>query len=231
MQTGEVLPLLDYIYGISDGKTGAAPVGGAIFGFTTNCQGPFAVRERRSLIANAIDRIAANTPNARILSIACGHLREAEISQALKLRSVAEFVAFDQDDASLAVVARDYPELNIQTMKGSVRSLVASESELIGIHFVYAAGLFDYLADRTAARLTRVMFNMLAPGGHLLVANFAMTLEDIGFMEAYMRWHLIYRDEAAMRRLASEIPTGRIARTNLFWDSRHCMLFLELERG
>jgi len=46
-----------------------------------------------------------------------------------------------------------------------------------------AAGLFDYLLQRLAQRLTRAMFDLLHPGGRMLVTNFVPLIPDIGYME------------------------------------------------
>ena len=40
----------------------------------------------------------------KILSAACGHLREAQLSQAVKDKRICEYVGLDQDEASLEVV-------------------------------------------------------------------------------------------------------------------------------
>lgn len=222
--------LLDYIY---DHKkiNGASRLGKALFEYTTNVQSSAAVRERRSIVARLIDRTAEQVSSPRLFSLAAGHLREAALSGAIKSGAIAEFVAFDQDPYSLSIIDRDYGKCNVVTQHGSVRSLIASKHSFSKFNLVYAAGLFDYLAERTAARLTRVMFDMLAPGGRLLIANFAPTLCDIGYMEAFMRWHLIYRNNADMAGLAAEISPPDIATSNVYWNSTNCMLFLELERA
>jgi hypothetical protein len=63
-----------------------------------------AVRYRRRLLAGLIDRVAKRG-GPSVLAIAAGHLREVELSCAVQSGSLKEFVAFDQDEASLAVVA------------------------------------------------------------------------------------------------------------------------------
>jgi hypothetical protein len=71
---------------------------------------------------------------------------------------------------------------------------------------------------------------MLRPGGRLLVANFRPGVEDVGYMEAFMNWKLIYRDTAAMERVAASVPTNALAAHRVFDDATKTLVFLELDR-
>jgi extracellular factor (EF) 3-hydroxypalmitic acid methyl ester biosynthesis protein len=92
---------------------------------------------------------------------------------------------------------------------------------------VYCAGLFDYVSDRVCRRLTELFYELLAPGGLLLVTNVDDSKPFRESMDFLLEWHLIYRDEEAMRQLipananqsASEVsadPTG----VNLYLEVR-----------
>lgn len=222
--------LLDYIYGDCPPPAGTTPLGLEIFQYTTNAPGPQSVRARRNLLAQIIDEVAGSFAGARILSIACGHLREAGLSKALAERRIGDFIALDQDAHSLDEVKRVYGDKGIRTICAPLRALVAERIRFQGIHLAYAAGLYDYLADRTATRLTRLMFDMLAPGGRLVVANFAPSLRDIGYMETYMGWKLIYREAEQMIALARDIASAEWKSHRLFWDEHEGIIFLEITR-
>ena len=56
------------------------------------------------LIAKEIDRHAEQRPGLEVLSLACGHLREIEISSAAAHGKIARLVAADQDQKSLSVI-------------------------------------------------------------------------------------------------------------------------------
>src|SRR5262249_18730203 len=119
--------MMDYIYGL--GETGdaaqeATPLGRAIFAYMSSRPSAKAVRYRRQLIAQTIDRVASRG-SARVLAIAAGHLREVELSSAVQQGHLDEFIAIDQDPASLAVVARDYARFGVRTIEGSVRQILA----------------------------------------------------------------------------------------------------------
>jgi extracellular factor (EF) 3-hydroxypalmitic acid methyl ester biosynthesis protein len=223
--------MLDYIYGVCPPPPDTSEIGRQIFDFTTAAPASQSVRARRDILARAIDETADRFPAPNVLAIACGHLREAALSRAVAEGRFGQYVALDQDAESLAVVERTCAGLGIRTVNASVKGIVAGKVKFRDQHLVYAAGLYDYLADRLATRLTKRMFDMLAPGGRLLIANFAPTLRDIGYMETYMGWKLIYRTPEQMQSLADEIPRAQIASGRLFWDDHHNIVFLDLTRA
>ena len=212
--------MMDYIYGLGEAGSAArnaTPLGRAIFQYMDTRPSAKAVRYRRRLIAALIDRVAERQ-DARVLAVAAGHLREVESSRAMQHGNVQEFVAFDQDESSLAVVARDYARLGVQTMAGSVRQILSGKAKLGQYDLVYAAGLFDYLGDAAAAALTCRMFDMTRPGGLMLIPNFLTGVRDAGYMEAFMDWHLIYRNHADMMALAAALPRSSVADCQVFDD-------------
>jgi hypothetical protein len=60
------------------------------------------------------------------------------------------FVAFDQDAASLAEVEAMAVSKAVEPIPGSISRLIAGRHDFSDFDLVYAAGLFDYLEDRTA---------------------------------------------------------------------------------
>jgi hypothetical protein len=139
-------------------------------------------------------------------------------------------VAVDQDEASLAVVARDYGQFGVQARKGSVREILARRIDAGQFDLVYAAGLFDYLAPPVAAALTCRLFDMTRPGGTLLIPNFLPGAPDRGYMESFMDWHLIYRSHAEMRSLVNALPTTEVADFKIF-DDDDTNVFLQVAKG
>jgi hypothetical protein len=225
--------MMDYIYGLGEAASAArnaTPLGRAIFQYMDTRPSAKAVRYRRHLIAGLIDRVAERG-DARVLAIAAGHLREVESSSAVQNGTLQEFVAFDQDEASLAVVAADYAHLGIQMMAGSVRQILSGKASLGQYDFVYAAGLFDYLSEPAAAALTRHMFEMTRPGGLMLIPNFLTSVRDVGYMEAFMDWHLIYRNHADMLALAGCLPLNSVADCQVFDDRDGAITFLLVSKA
>lgn len=193
-----------------------------------------AVRERARIIGNTIDHIASNenNRNIRVLSIACGHLREASLSKAIRDGKVSEYVAFDQDVDSLKIVTQNYSTFGVAPIEGSVRSLLERKnlSSLGQFDYVYSTGLFDYLPDPVAFALTTVMFELTKPGGKLHIANMLPTTIEQGYIEAFTAWKLIYRDMLDIEKLAHEIPSIQIENMLYFTDIYQRVGYLEINK-
>jgi extracellular factor (EF) 3-hydroxypalmitic acid methyl ester biosynthesis protein len=220
--------LLDFIYGEEEGWPApeASEMGKSIFASTTCSSACAAVRARRGFIADLVDRIVDEVPHPHMLSIAAGHLREAHLCSAVKRRKFGRFVALDSDQDSLAEVERSYGRFGVEPVAATVRQLLTHRVDLGHFDFVYATGLFDYLPLAAARRLTGAMFQMLRPRGQLLVANFLPGILDVGYMESFMDWKLIYRDRGEMIQLADEIPQEQIRDIRIVAEENQNIIFL-----
>ena len=191
---------------------------------------PAAVRARRHLMASYITDRVSQKPGAHVMSVACGHARELELIPAELARRIARFVAFDQDPASLAVAssysAKGVP---VEPVEGTILQLLRDRT-LEGFDLVFSAGLYDYLSERLAQKLTANLFGRLKPGGKLIVANFLPDIRDAGYMEIFMDWRLIYRDERQIRGFASKIEKSEIASSKYFTEPNRNVGFLEITR-
>ncbi|MEZ4684457.1 MAG: class I SAM-dependent methyltransferase, partial [Caldilineaceae bacterium] len=194
--------LMDFIYqnsSIQAEVNNSTRLGQKLYEYTSAAPAARAVRCRRAVVSQMIDQVAREMRSPHILSVACGHLEEANYSEALKMGEVGRYVAFDQDGESLAMVNRTIGKLTpIEVKQGTVQDLIFGKSELDKFDLVYSLGLFDYLPRTVAQMLTVRMFALLNPGGYLLIANFAHDIQDVGYMESFMDWKLIYRSAIDM---------------------------------
>jgi extracellular factor (EF) 3-hydroxypalmitic acid methyl ester biosynthesis protein len=153
----------------------------------------------------------------RILNVGCGPAGELQ-----------RLAATDQPLEHLEVVLMDFSEetllytsqrlidvakkagrepLNVTLRHESVHQLLKRSSRDQGIalteqyDYIYCAGLFDYLADRACMRLITYFDKHLRPGGTLLVTNVHVNNPERYWMEHFMEWYLIYRDEASITQL------------------------------
>jgi extracellular factor (EF) 3-hydroxypalmitic acid methyl ester biosynthesis protein len=227
--------LLDFFYQDLDlQELGSSGLGAEILRFLGEQRTVAALRGRRDMLAQWIDVHAERVSDANILALACGHLREAHLSRAVREHRVGDFLALDQDPLSLAVVGKELGPYGIRRVPGSVKALLKGQQSFSGLDGIYAAGLYDYLAQPIAVRLTRLLFSMLKPGGRLLLANYADPPEDSDFkayMEAFMDWWLIYREAPEVEEWLQDIPKRQLGGHRVFSDATGNVIYLEAVRA
>ena len=221
--------LLDMAYRLIRPQPSDSDIGRLAFEATTNSPGSRSVRLRKHHVASFIDRIADEHPQPLIASIACGHLRELEWSDAYRRGRVQQVVGVDQDAESVAVL-REVPYAErINPVCATIREFfgaVPAEA----FHAVYAVGLFDYLDDATAAKVIAGMTRLLRPGGTVCVANLTPSLIDIGYMEAVMDWWMVYRYPEHLASLAREAVRELDATITSYPDRLGNVAYVEIRR-
>ena len=208
----------------------APPIGKAIYDVTSNAPAAKAVRHRRDHIARLIDATALEHDKPKILAVASGHLRECELSDAVKRKALGCYVALDQDPRNLELVTSQYKDYGVTPCTASFRDLFQGELSSTKFDLIYTAGLYDYLPTRVARRLTLIMFTMLSPGGYLFFANFLPEIRDVGYMESYMAWKLILRTELELLELIEDIPAGSIEHVEVMREPEHNIALLTVQR-
>lgn len=220
--------MMDYIY-TGTPPAGTTALGAEVFNATTCAGMGLSVRYRRQLLKSLIDDAVVSHAAPRLLSVASGHCRELEGSLAETPHFSGEFLALDQDALSCAEVARVHAAHRVRVLNHGVRELVSGPlADTLGsFDLVYSAGLYDYLPDVLACRLTQRLLGLLRPGGRLLLANFVPGGTGRGYMELFMDWTLVLRSEAAMRALAE---AAGAAHTVTFHDPHRNVVYAELQR-
>jgi len=223
--------MMDYIYGYTAPEIDELPGRTRrIFDYCTNTPSTEAVRFRRRVLAETIDVAAARAARSiEVVALAAGHLREADLSSAVR-SGAARVTAIDQDEESLGVVKHAYSQFGVQVTPASVRHVLGGRARMPAADLSYSAGLYDYLPASAATRLTTLMFDALRPGGTLLLANFLPNITDVGYMEGLMDWHLIYRSDEEMLALTDGIPSSGLANVEQFHDPFDNITFLRLTK-
>lgn len=225
--------LMDLFYGGAGAARyvdDATALGRRIYQYTSAAPAARALRRRKELLATMIDRVSDNSTSRHIMTLGCGHLREAEMSSAVKERRVERFLAVDRDPDSLSVVREKFGPLGIETQSGSVNELIDGADELGKFDMVYAAGPYDHLNRWLATRLTTALFRAVREGGLLLVTNFVHGVKDAGYMEAFMDWHLNFRSATDMFALTSTLPEDEISDRRTFAEDSGGIVFLAVRR-
>jgi extracellular factor (EF) 3-hydroxypalmitic acid methyl ester biosynthesis protein len=153
----------------------------------------------------------------RILNFGCGPAKEVQDFIAQYAQSDhAQFDLLDFDEKALAYLE---PLLNqiktqhrrrtvLRPRKKSVQQVlrqVGKPVEASGQYdFVYCAGLFDYLNNRTCRSLVAHFYDLLAPGGLLMATNVESQHPIRNIMDHIYEWRLIYRDAKGLAALAPD---------------------------
>jgi extracellular factor (EF) 3-hydroxypalmitic acid methyl ester biosynthesis protein len=223
--------LIDYLYSRNcrlNESDQVSRLGQQIFDFTRDIPAGHAVRKRRDLMATLIDEVCAAADQPHILSVACGHLREATLSKAVVTGRTGRFIALDQDELSLQLVEREVTNYGITPVCNSIKALFRGPVSEEKFDLIYSTGLYDYLDDRLANRLTQRMFEMLNPGGRLVVANFVPDIGCSAYMEAFLDWKLIYRNADQMLELCAGVPADQIASRKTYIEENENIIFMDI---
>jgi SAM-dependent methyltransferase len=225
--------LLDHMYATEHGWSPPEMTwqGQRIHRWTTLCSACEGVKTRREMIADLIDQTAGNREGCEVMSLAAGHLREAEFSTAIIRRKLQRLVAIDSDQESLHLIQQEYGRFGVQTLHATARELISGKLDVGSFDLIYTSGLCDYLSDSMCQRLAENLFHKLKPGGKLLLTNFVDRIEAVGYMEVFMDWNLIYRDRMQMMQMTARIPQQLIDRISCFSEENQNVLFLLLERA
>jgi len=95
-------------------------------------------------------------------------------------------------------------------------------------HFIYSLGLFDYLTPPVAKRVLKKLYDLLLPGGQLLIGNFHINNPNRYYMEYWMDWVVYYRTEEAFTDLSNDIQG---AESSVFYDETGVQMFLNVRKS
>ncbi len=160
------------------------------------------------LVAETL-RLKRQGRTAAIFNLGCGPA--GEVQHFLAHHDLCEhtsLVLLDFNEETLAYTGRVLNEIKarhrrstqiqlvkksvVQILKGGARAANGKPEDKYD--FLYCAGLFDYLPDRTCKQLMNIFYNMLAPGGLLLVTNVDASNPICHMLDYVLEWHLIYRN-------------------------------------
>lgn len=191
------------------------------------------MHRRRSGNGSALSRVT-------VLSVACGPAMElTEIFQAPEDCRSLHFSLLDQDRHALLEAAKVVEEVerrlggevSADFIKESVRTMLVTkelQDRWGRFDFVYSMGLFDYLTRPVAAAVLLKLYNLLLPGGEMIVGNFSPRNPTMTYMAYWMDWTIIYRSDDEMLALADELP-GAV--TTVTHDETGIQLLLHVRKS
>jgi len=227
-----------------DGWEGGSLFGQILHKHAVEMPGAEAVRSRRVLVPRAIREAAARAAaggegRIRVLSLASGpawELQDLFLDAADCARY--EVTLLDQDpqalEAARAAVARleagRGAPIAARYFTDSVRTMLRDRhfAERLGaFHAVYSMGLFDYLTPPVARAVLARAYELVRPGGTLLVGNYHVGHGSRTYMDYWLDWPLYYRTEADFLALAEGLPA---AAASIDFDDSGCQMFLRIEK-
>jgi len=178
----------------------------------------------------------------RIYNLGCGPAKE--IQNFLEMSQLAEhtqFTLLDFNDETLQYAgkvltdckARYHRNTPIRLLKKSVAQVLkdAAKAGSAGSQYdlVYCAGLFDYLPNVICERLANIFYEMLSPGGLLIMTNVEASNPSRGWMDYAVEWHLIYRDSKSLAKFVPrKAPPGS---WTIQSEATGVNLFLEIRKA
>ena len=202
------------------------------------------VRYRRKLISSMLRKtreLFSHAPDerTRALSVACGPAIEIEdIFGSAQDFGKYHFSLLDQDPIALDEASRNISEVEsqygakaqVEYVHKSVRWMFGKKSfeqDLGQFHFIYSMGLFDYLVPRVATAVLKKLYQLLIPGGEIVIGNFHVSNHDRYFLEYWGDWHLIYRTENELRSLFDDDPKAEV---KVLFDNAGIQMFLHIKK-
>lgn len=209
----------------------------------------------REKVVRAAVREAVETPGdvpVRILAVAAGPAMELRrwLEETHAVDRPVQLVLLDQDRSAHETAHRQLTRallerhhgllpVTIRCLQFSVRQLVSPRTReeqmvvhetLADLDFVYSAGLYDYLPEPVARRLTQRLYSSLCPGGRLLVGNLAEKPDTTWLMDYVVDWPILYRSESDMRHLGQELERPAPDRVDVACDETGRCLFLDVRK-
>lgn len=173
-------------------------------------------RAHRNRVAYLAEKLREEALRARrrkrrlqVLNLGCGPAQEVlQFLAADDLCDQADLTLLDFNHETVEHTGRSVEEYRRRFQRGtrvkvsrkSVHQLLKEGLQLAApatrpqFDFIYCAGLFDYLTDRTCNQIVNIFHDWLAPEGLLVVTNVADYRPFRFMLEFLLDWNLIYRD-------------------------------------
>jgi len=222
--------LIDYIYRLKPCTVADSYIGRELNGLIEHTGSSHAVRWRSNHVAEEIQKLQSKLDRKiDVISVASGHLRElAYISEANT--KINRFVCIDQDEQSNQVVRNTYSHHPfVEVIDQSINHVLKRKLDGQEFDFIYSSGLFDYLNDKVASKMIEILYTNLRPGGTMIIPNFLKGITEKAYMETFMKWNLIYRDEEDMQRLCASLNLSPNQK-ELYYDDMKRVVYLRITK-
>lgn len=196
------------------------------------------VQNRRKFIREHIKRIASTQgdENLAIMSIACGPA--SEIVESLLLDNVhLSAVCIDLDADALDFVQKTARENGIAEHITCLRENAFQLSDAFNSQYagsqqlIYSIGLIDYFEDQHIIMLLNQLYNLLLPGGYVILGNICQQCPERHISDYLLDWLIIYRSPQQMYTIFSQSCFSQSdIEVTLYNDEQHEIQLYALSR-
>jgi len=200
-----------------DTAAGDGRLGPLIDRWTREIPAARAVKNRRSLLVDAIREVAASSPGVDplpVTSLAAGPARELfDVIAAPDAPNVFA-TCIDIDHQALAYARGIAQQLGVAdhftfAQDNVVRLCQGRGHTALGPQaLIYSVGLTDYLKDAFVVDLINGAYDLLLPGGTFIIGNVVPSNPDRAYMEHILEWVLIHRTAEQLRELFGRSKFG-----------------------
>jgi SAM-dependent methyltransferase len=167
---------------------------------------PPASQHRNKLWAQAevIQRVARESPRAKILSLGCGGGLDLDMASGLLNRVAAHVTLCDIEADALALCLKrlNSARVNATVIEGNALQRLPELGAHGPFDLVVAGGLFDYIPDALLKRyLPRMVRDLVRPGGTFFFTNIAKGNPYGTWLRVFGNWQLHERSEVDLREL------------------------------
>ncbi len=199
------------------------------------------VRYRRELLNNYfLKKFSTQADDLRTLSVASGPAQELQdfIKESSEIiKPCATFDLLDLDKTSLVYAQSKLNEIsidlgkdiNLNFINANVIHMAFKKIERIPSNtydFIYSAGLYDYLDNNVSKVLTDYLYDILKPGGTLLIGNFSNLNTEKVFTDLVLDWFLIHKSHEDLKKI---IPQ-ECSEFKIFEDPNEIISYVEIKK-
>lgn len=185
-------------------------------------------------------RASRSNRRLRVLNLGCGPAGEVHaFMRQEELCNNATLTLLDFNDETIRDTGHALKEVarqlnrttEINMVKRSVHQVLkdgnkgSKVSDAGAFDFIYCAGLFDYLSDRTCKQLMNIFYEQLAPSGLLVATNVDSFNPIRNIMSYIFEWKLVERSGIEFLNLRPDKAAPDDCR--VIADATSCNIFLE----
>ncbi len=138
------------------------------------------------------------------------------------LNEAAELIS-ERENSLNCKIEVDYLNESVRYMLGTPEL----EKEWGQFDFIYSMGLFDYLTPPVAKVVMNKLFQLLEPGGELIVGNFHVSNPSKIYMEYWLSWVLYHRKEEEFKQMLEGKPAANI---EVLFEDTGSQMFLNVKK-